>query len=185
MLTVLASMLSGFVVMATPGAANAALIPCPTQNIEIQKAPSFTLLKHLKLVSSVATFDRTDSRSVDNTLDTPVSATFTSSNSSTFMIAATTTVMVQPTLLNFFKLTVSSTITFSKTTTIGVNVTATVPPHTRLIGEYGISSFDITYDTDVYLKGANNQCQFIGVHPRDMRHAPTDNEGWRLSLVGI
>jgi hypothetical protein len=185
---VLCAMMSGSAVLATaPAPASAGQVPCPSftaPNVEYGSVGGIGVLKVLRLVSATPTFDRVDSRSVDNPLDMPVSATFTSQNSSTISIAAGAQVKIVPTLLRFFEVTVSTTITVTKTTQIGVSTTATVPPHTRLVGEYGVSSFDITYDVDVLFVDDGPTC-FFGGTARESRHAPTDNEGWRLSLTNI
>jgi hypothetical protein len=132
------------------------------------------------LVSSTQTFLVADSRIVINTLDTAASATFTSSQSRTFTLQFTvgTAARVSEMLtLNF-----GTTVVFSLSTSIGVSASATVAPHSSLLGEYGVAGFDVTYDVNRYQVTANVFCKKIST-TRGTASTPTTTEGWRIRTV--
>jgi hypothetical protein len=132
------------------------------------------------LVSSTQTFLVADSRIVINTLDTAANATFTSSQSRTFTLQFTvgTAARVSEMLtLNF-----GTTVVVSQSTSIGVNASATVPPHSSLLGEYGVAGFNVTYDVNRYQVTANVFCKKIST-TRGTASAPTTVEGWRIRTV--
>jgi hypothetical protein len=128
-------------------------------------------------VSSVPTFDVADSRIVVNDTASPISATFTSQRSTTFTLQVTVGTAVK--VGELLTVTVSTTIVLSRTTTIGVSVTGQVPPHGRLIGEYGVQAYNVTYDLTTYEILGHVACRSIGVQ-RGTANAPTTVEGWRL-----
>jgi hypothetical protein len=132
------------------------------------------------LVSATPTFLVADSRIVVNTLDTPISATFTSSQSRTFTITASigSTIRLGETLTA----TIGSSITLSKTTQVGVSTTATVAPRSSLLGEYGAAGFNVVYDINVYKVTARVFCS-LDRSTRGTGTAPTTTEGWRVRTV--
>jgi hypothetical protein len=132
------------------------------------------------LVSSTQTFLVADSRIVVNTLDTAASATFTSSQSRTFTIQFTVGTAAR--VSEMLTVNLSATVVSSQTTSIGVNATATVPPHSSLLGEYGVVGFDVTYDVNRYQVSANVFCKKIST-TRGTASAPTTTEGWRIRTV--
>jgi hypothetical protein len=134
---------------------------------------------HYTLVSSVPTFNVSDSRVVDNGLDTPITVTFTSMQSQTFSLQVT--VGTQASLFGFLTTSVSASIVQSRTTSIGVSVTATVPAHGRVLGQYGVEAFIVTYDADRLVRSANLANCTITESSRQTSNAPTGIEGWRLS----
>jgi hypothetical protein len=132
------------------------------------------------LVSSTQTFLVADSRIVINTLDTAASATFTSSQSTTFTLQFTVGTATR--VSELLTVNVSAAIVVSRTTAIGVNATATVPPHSSLLGEYGVAGFDAVYDINRYQVTANVFCKKIST-TRGTATAPTTTEGWRIRTV--
>lgn len=134
------------------------------------------------VVSASQTFYVADSRIVVNDLDTPVTATFTSQQSRTFSIGATSGVSFSN-LGGFLGINISSTITSSTTTAIGVSTTGTVPPHSAVIGDYGVQAYDVTFMGYVVNRRSIGGCW---VHEDTMGHeveytpAPTYIQGWRL-----
>lgn len=135
---------------------------------------------------STPTFNVSDRRIAVNELDTPNSVTFTSEQSQTWSI--TVGASMEKSLTETLKLTVSADITHSRTTSIGVSVTATVPPRSTVLGEYGIQAFDVTFEARTYQKiidfdGPTRQrCEDLGVSTHHV-NAPTDREGWRTRLL--
>ena len=78
---------------------------------------------------------------------------------------------------------VSTSIMVSRTTAIGVNVTATVPPRTRVTGLYGVDGYDIVYDAQqIVLIGGG--CLY-GSTARASTSAPTFVEGWRFTSTPL
>jgi hypothetical protein len=129
-----------------------------------------------------------DGRLLDNGLDSPAQFQVTSSVSQTFSIAATVGVTANPDKVkNYFNLNVSTTITASRTTTIGVSVTTTVAPHSRVIAEYGVQGYFVTYAVSQYYvmktgkepPAPGSPCQEWGYFPQST-NAPTNTEGWQL-----
>lgn len=124
----------------------------------------------------------TESRIVVNDLDVPVTATFSSQESHTFTIAVTSGVTFSN-LFGFLNVNVSSTITSSTTTQIGVTAGTTVPPHSAVIGDYGVNVYDVTFMGYVVIRRSIGGCW---VHESTMGHeeqytpAPTYIQGWRL-----
>ncbi|GID26868.1 hypothetical protein [Paractinoplanes brasiliensis] len=172
-----ASMLvSALAVAVTPGAALAAT-PCPPGTIR-GIVGGYAYL--YSLVGAVPAFNVSDSRSVTNNLDQPAQATFTSQVSKTFSISVTAGTSAS--LFGFLTTNLSSTIQRSRTTAIGVSTTAVVPPHGRVVGEYGVEAYLVTYDVQEYRwVGGLNACTPSGPLTRATANAPTTTEGWRLS----
>jgi hypothetical protein len=185
----LAALVSGLALVTTPATASAQVnwVPCPTSHNESAgEIHNLRLFRHLTLVSAVPTFDKADGRFVDNPLDIPAQATFTSQQSHTFTIQVSSQVSTQPTLLDFFNVQVSTTITNSRTTATGVNAQVVVPPHTRIIGDYGVAAYDITYDVEFWAQHKQTgRCLRDAQTVRETRNAPTNDEGWRLSQVTL
>lgn len=135
-------------------------------------------------MSANSTFMVANSRIVVNELDTPVTATFTSQQSRTFSIGATTGVSFTN-LAGFLNINISSTITSSTTTSIGVSMTGTVPPHSAVIGDYGVEAYDVTFIGYVVNRRSIGGCwvreDTMG-HEMQYTSAPTYIQGWRLRL---
>jgi hypothetical protein len=131
------------------------------------------------LVSSTPVFAVADSRVVINDTDSTVSATFTSEHSTTFTLQATVGTTIR--LHEFLTANVSVMIVISRTTRLGVSTTGQVPPRSRLIGEYGIEAYNVTYDYTTYQVTWGVTCRAVGVQ-RATTNAPTTIEGWRLRV---
>lgn len=177
---------AGAFVAGLPGTAYAGFSPCPPGVLPASTPggaqPNLTggTVYLYTLVSSAPTFNASDSRAVTNGLDSPISATFTSQVSQTFSLSATVGSSVS--LFKFLTASVSVSIQSSRTTSIGVSATATVPPHSRVQGDYGVDAFNVTYDMQAYRwVGGLNACQISGSPIRVTSNAPTNIEGWRFT----
>jgi hypothetical protein len=135
-------------------------------------------------MSSEPTFNISDTRIAVNNLDTPASATFTSQKSKTWTI--TVKVDAQRKFGEFLQFTVTTMFAWSQTTQVGVAVTATVPPHSTVRGDYGVSAFNVTsWDHVVqwrrsHIRGAISDYCVEGSGPVT-RNVPTTSEGWQLT----
>jgi hypothetical protein len=192
-LAVLAGSL-GVLVTAAPAAASAPVIPCPPDIGSLGVGPDAhaagavrpdgifppPMIKiRFTVVSATPTFFVGDSRIVTNNLDSPVSATFTAMQSTT----VTVSVMVgdQAKLTERLQQTVNATITQSRVTSVGVSTTATVPPHSSVLGQYGMQGYTVVYDAQtIYWAWYADRCTDGGTQ-RGTTSAPTPTEGWQLS----
>jgi len=130
-------------------------------------------------------FNVSDARTVINTLDTPVSATFTSQQSLTYTLQVSAG--FGGSFLGFLNANVSTTIVRSRTTSIGVSATATVPARGRVDGQYGVEAYNISYEAHQYRSigsrppaAGARKCIDEGVRS-GTTNAPTYVEGWRLT----
>jgi hypothetical protein len=180
-------LVSAFAVVVTPGVANAAT-PCPPGVIRGFAAGSTPEQAGLiggyaylyTLIGAEPAFNVSDSRSVTNNLDAPAQATFTSQVSKTFEISVTAGTSAS--LFGFLTANLSSTIRQSRTTALGVSTTAVVAAHSRVVGDYGVEAYLVTYDVQKYFwVGGLNACTPSGPLTRAIANAPTFVEGWRLS----
>ncbi|WP_431924447.1 hypothetical protein [Micromonospora wenchangensis] len=145
-----------------------------TKNVMVFEGVEYTIL------AANPTFYASDGRVVENNLDSPISATFTSSQSQTYTV--TVTVGFSSQLVQNLQTSVSTSITSSRTTAIGVNAAVTVPPHSRVIGLYGIEAYDVTYDAHrVWRNAGNNTICYEQGTSRGTTQAPTFVEGWRFN----
>ncbi|GAA0905652.1 hypothetical protein [Virgisporangium aurantiacum] len=155
-------------------------IPCPSWATVGWSA------KPLSVASSSPSFLTSESLIVANNLDTPVTATFTSTTSRTFTVSATAGISI-PNLFGFLNVNVSSTITSSTTTAIGVNAQATVPPHQRVIGDYGVDAYDVYFNAYwvIKLHTSPGGCWvWADTMGYEVLHAtaPTNTQGWQLRI---
>jgi len=170
-------------------AASAAGIPCPNLarsdwTLIGGRPPSWR--GHVYgLQSAAQVFNVSEARIVENTLDTPVVATFTSQQSRSYSLSVTQGRSV--TLASFLTANVSVTIVQSWTTSIGVSATATVPPHSRVTGLYGIQAYDVIYSVHTYRHvgsrppdPGDRSCIDEGTTFGNNTNAPTYVEGWRI-----
>jgi len=138
------------------------------------------------VVAANPVFQASDVRFAINDQDTPQTVTFSSTTSTTFSITGSTSVSIGP-LWQFLTINVSASITQSTTTSIGVSVQATVPPHTQVVGEYGVESFDVTYNGYVVVyRPAVGGCwvrnDTNGFQQETVR-APTFGQGWHVYQI--
>jgi hypothetical protein len=139
----------------------------------------------LSVISANPSFLPSESRIVVNDLDSPITATFTSQLTQTFTIAGTAGVTFNN-LFNFMNINVSTTITSTTTTAIGVTAQAAVPAHSRVIGEYGVDAYDVTFNAYKVLRrqsigGCWVQESTMGFEVAQAL-APTNIQGWRVRL---
>ncbi|MFC7385368.1 hypothetical protein [Sphaerisporangium rhizosphaerae] len=188
----LTALISGLGVTVTPGVAHAdgpgPQISCPTDPTIVWRLAFYGRTPYLAgyrytAVSTASTFNVSDGRIVDNTLDTPINATFSSSQSRTWRISVTVGATAE--LTKYLQTNVSTQIVQERTTAIGVNASLVVPPHSRVTGQYGVQAYDVVYDVQtVYSSPANEnrpreKCYDRGTQ-RGTTNAPTVTEGWRF-----
>lgn len=187
----LAGLLAGLAVVLTPAAASAgAIVPCPSGISEWRKIfqyKSRTIWEGYRytLHSSTPTFMVSDGRVLDNGTDNPISYQITSSVSQTFSVTQTVGIQTNPT--SWLTASVSTQIVASRTTAIGVSITTTVPPRSRLIAEYGVEGYYVTYAMEAWRAEnytrqpplTGDRCEEWGYYPQST-YAPTLLEGWRL-----
>jgi hypothetical protein len=133
---------------------------------------------------SEPTFNISDTRIAVNNLDTPASATFTSQKSKTWTI--TVKADAQKKFGELLQITVTTMYAWSQTTQVNVAVTAMVPPHSTVRGDYGVSAFNVTtWDHVVqwrrsHFRGAISDYCAEG-SGQVTRNVPTRSEGWQLT----
>ncbi|MET8002255.1 hypothetical protein [Nonomuraea glycinis] len=189
----LAALIPGLVVVATPNVAHAAdngpVIPCPNysdivwRTVFVGRAPIYEGYRYTA-VSAASAFNVSDARVIDNTLDTPINATFTSAQSRTWRVQITSTVGTAGELAKTLQASVSVQIVQERTTAIGVNAGLVVAPHTRVTGQYGVHAFDVVYDVQTVrawpaIPNKITRCHDQGTQ-RGTTNAPTISEGWRF-----
>lgn len=132
------------------------------------------------MVTATPAFYASDGRVVDNALDTPISATFTSLQTRTLQIS--TMIGTSGQLVNKLQTTVSATIVATRSTAIGVSGMVTVPPHSRVVGTYGVEGFDIAYTGQTVWRWAASPtvCWDRGTRQGAVS-APTYLEGWKFT----
>lgn len=135
-----------------------------------------------------STFNVSDTRIAWNTLDTPASTTFTSSQSRTFTLGVSGSMAIK--LGPWLTVNLGGSVTTSWTTSIGVSITATVPPHSTVRGEYGVKAWNVWLAVTTYrmerpaFGGPPGPiwCYSLGTHT-PVINVPTVEEGWRISLA--
>lgn len=122
-----------------------------------------------------------EQRVVDNGTNAPITGSFTSSVSKTF--ALTFTAGVSGSVFGLLTGSVSSSISMSTTTMTGVTATAPVPAGGRVIGQYGVEAYDVTYTINEWDNIGNNPpgplCSLSG-STQGTSVAPTTLTGWRV-----
>jgi hypothetical protein len=181
------AVVTGLVVVTTAGPASAVQyvpVPCPAGPFDVTyQNGNLSVLAKPIVIAATKTFAKSDGRDVLNELDFPIVATFTSSVSKTHTVTQTIALeFTMQTLVGTFKRSVSDTVTDSKTTQIGISATVTVPPHSLLIGDYGIVTYDIIYDAHQYLRVRDKCVEAVGSTLRAFTVAPTVDEAWRFRL---
>lgn len=135
--------------------------------------------------SATPTFLASDARQVSNGLSTPITVTLTSQVSQTYQITTTTGYANE--LTDTLTVNVSTAIVASRTTAIGVNVQATVPPLSSILGEYGLHGYNVNYDVTPYISTGQdfprNVCSRQDTQRGLTATAPTHVEGWRITQL--
>jgi hypothetical protein len=186
--------------VAAPPAASAQAFPAPGTGVNcadytnigwilVSETPPFGFRHYVgytnfQLVSANPTFDVLEARFAENGQDEPQSATWTNTLSRT--ITTQVTIGVDVKVTEWLSTTVSATIIQTRTTSVGISVTATVPPHSRVLGEYGLSTYDVVFDGQRFNRSfatgndSNSGICLAGPFERGTAHAPTIVEGWRV-----
>jgi hypothetical protein len=167
----------------SPTSTTAALGDCPTDpNIRWRNSALGTQAGVMyTIISATPMFYASDGRSVDNLLDWPISATFTSNQTRTTTVTATVGSTVQ--LTEKLQATVSVSIQIQRSTAIGVNATVDIPARTRVTGTYGLEGFEVVYDSTTLLKIGSTCVPTQTV--RATTNAPTIVEGWHFTSTPV
>lgn len=182
--------LSTLLAVVVPGVAQAgAIVPCPDTITEWKVIRSVPRLGYIwqgyryTLHTVTPVFLVSDGRVLVNTLDEPATYSVSSAVSQTFRVSSS--VGVDAKVGEFLTTKVSTTIEASRTTQIGVNVSTVVPPRSRVIAEYGVEGYYVTYAIEAWQAFGRTQpqpgarCEEWGYYPQST-NAPTIYEGWRL-----
>lgn len=180
----------------TPSAAYAgAVIPCPAgitewRHIAQTGRPPVHIWEGYRFTTLSVTpqFLISDGRFLDNNTDLPISYTISSSVSKTYSVSVTTGVTAN--IGSYLTTNVSSNIVMTRVTAVGVSLTTTVPPRTRLIAEYGVEGYNVSYGVEAWrvrriksgTPATGDQCEELGYYPQNTI-APTHLEGWRLTTA--
>ncbi|MBP2324921.1 hypothetical protein JOF56_005306 [Kibdelosporangium banguiense] len=188
-LTAITSVFSTLLVVLVPGVASAgAIVPCPDTITEWRVVRSLGRAGYrwegyrYTTYSVTPIFMVSDGRLLDNQLDSPATYTVSSSIQQTFRISAS--VGVDAKVGEYLTTKVSSSIEASRTTQIGVQVSTVVPARSRVIAEYGVEGYYVTYAIEAWQysgwsPGPGQRCEEWGYYPQ-ATNAPTRVEGWRL-----
>jgi len=160
-------------------------IPCPTDpNIRWNKE---LVLIHIGVqysnISAASTFFPSDGRTVENTLDQTISATFTAAQTRTTTV--TVSIGTADQLTEKLKYTVDTKIEIMRSTAIGINATVDIPARTRTTGLYGIHGYTVNYDALKIFKLGKKCYTNGGVPVPSTTSAPTFVEGWQFSSVPV
>lgn len=182
-----------FSVLLTPSAAHAGqIVPCPESITEWRRLfysgrPPVATWEGYRFTTLSVTpqFLVSDGRVLDNDTDLPVDYNISSSVSQEYSISATTGVTANAGA--YLTANVSSTIVARRTTAIGVALRVTVPPRTRLVAEYGVEGYNVSYAVEAWRTRkvgsatpvTGDRCEEWGWYPQNTI-APTHIEGWRL-----
>ncbi|MEV0232911.1 hypothetical protein [Nonomuraea sp. NPDC050786] len=188
-ITSIAILFSGLL---TPGTAHAGnIVPCPADITEWRRigwgGPLQVLWEGYRFTTLSVTpqFLISDGRLLDNNTDRPVDYTISSSVSQTFTVSASTGVTAN--VGSYLTTSVSRNIVASRVTSIGVSLATTVPPYTRMIAEYGVEGYNVSYGIEAWrvkrrddkTPTTGDRCEEWGWYPQNTI-APTHLEGWRL-----
>jgi hypothetical protein len=181
---------STLLVALSSGVAHAGdIVPCPDTITEWKVVRSAGRAGYVwqgyrySLYTVTPVFLVSDGRVLDNTLDDPATYTVSSAVSQTFKVSAS--VGVDAKVGEFLTTKVSSSIETTRTTQIGVQVSTVVPGHSRVIAEYGVEGFYVSYAIEAWQSTSRTQpvpgarCEEWGYYPQST-NAPTIYEGWRL-----
>ena len=117
-----------------------------------------------------------------NDLEYPITVTFTNTVTTTFTLNAS--IGASARLTEWLTVTVSSAITSATAVAIGISTTASVPAFSRVYGDYGVESFNVTFDAEyVFRRAAIGGCwirEYDGGITRASASAPTYRQGWRV-----
>jgi hypothetical protein len=125
-----------------------------------------------------------DSRIVRNDTDNTITGTFTSQVSATWQVTVGVGLTMQN-VVQHLNVTINTSIVSGITTQLGVSTQTPVPPHSAVVGDYGVESYHVVYDAYVvfvrdrmpgrcWIRSDTN-----GVY-RTASWAPTHIQGWRV-----
>jgi hypothetical protein len=139
-------------------------------------------------------FFASESRTVVNGTNAPITGSFTSSVTKTFSFnvsaqGGATYTGNKDAVLNKASAMVGGTLTESTATTIGVTATTPIPPGQQAIGSYGVGGYDITGNDNEWESlgdytsptAADSFCweDFTGSYTAQ---APTADTGWKVAV---
>jgi hypothetical protein len=138
------------------------------------------------IVSWTPVFEPAHGRFIQNTTNQTFTGTWTATETRTvtFQTTFTLTIASKEVMSTSITLAASVQVVQTRTTQLGVSATAQIPPHSTMLGEYGLQSLDVVMDVQTIGMLADRQtCAFVpGNVSRHTAHAPTINEGWRFTL---
>lgn len=164
-------------------------VPCPTnpglvwQKKIYSKAGIYEFTEVLTVQAATRVFIPSDERLVVNALSSPISATFTSSHTRRHSVSVTIGSTTQ--FVKELQTTVSTQIVQERVTAIGVSAVVTVPANTRVLGQYGVDVYNVTYlGQQIWRKyKKTNRCWEV-LRLTGTTVAPTITEGWRFTSAG-
>lgn len=199
MVVALAGLLSGLMVAIAPSPASAgAIVPCPAgatdwRVVERHGRTGITRWEGYRytLVSAAPRFAVSDAHVLDNSgTDIEVNYTITAERTQTHQVSTTVGISVKhEDVLEFLTTNVSLNVVSTVTTKFGVSFTVKIPPRTRLVAEYGVEVFDVSYYVEAWRSAylpygspppqVGGHCEEWGYYPQSTV-APTVYETWRL-----
>lgn len=195
--TVVSAVLSALVAVATPGAAQAATLCSNPPNLGnawfisrdwVGDSLHDVLTVFYLLEPPVEVFEKVEGKEVNNQVPTPTPVTFSHSQSSQRTFTITTsqsnTVSVQGQLSTSFQTMASQSIQQQFTTTIGFSATATAPPFSRLVGDFGVKVWKLHYNMQRWEIG-RGLCWWRPEMARlnVFASAPTNTQVWDIRLA--
>jgi hypothetical protein len=188
-LAAIAGLLAGLAVVVFPGTAHASYPPnyCDnTPNLgDYQYVDVHEDLYVFHYWSSVPTLDVADSRSFNNTSNSPQTATVSVTKTATTTLTSGVDETFAPIPIgpfkDFFSIKVSNSITNTHTTAIGSQLSYQVPPLATVTFDYGTVAYDVVYDLDKF-ELSQGHCWWLGSRYGVHAHAPTTNEQWRTTV---
>jgi hypothetical protein len=189
-LTMLVAMMSGAGVLSQPGVASAQSSCDP--DIVWARGIWAPFGNKVVVLSATKSFVPAFGKFFDNFQDVPQPVTYTATESrtTTVTISVATTVdraIMEQKLTTKLQTTVSTQIVQQRTTSFGVEIPATVPPRTRLLGEFGMEEYAVTYQVDLYFQGYRDgrlECVRLS-STQGATQAPTINEGWQFRTLPL
>lgn len=141
------------------------------------------------VVSTTPVFDVAYGRFNENRTDQVITGSWTASQSRTITMTSSFNFSLSVATGEELRTTVTAAtgiqVTESRTTMVGVGATAPVPPHSTVLGEYGLQSLDVVFHARrVYLRHDLQYC-VLAREPElnQTAHIPTINEGWRFTRI--
>jgi hypothetical protein len=147
---------------------------------------------HYIIHSSTPTLDVAHGRFIENPTGQPITGNWTASEARTVTMTSSVNLTIAGNggradpqeLALTITLATGLQVTQSRTTSVGVGASATVPPQSTMLGEYGLRSLDVVFDMQVVVRRFDMvTCELRSIERNHTAHVPTINEGWRFTLI--